>query len=36
LLMDLRDLLGLKVDVMDEDALSGRMGEIVRREAVPL
>ena len=36
LLMDLRDLLGLKVDVLDEDALSGRMGEIVRREAVPL
>jgi len=36
LLMDLRDLLGIHVDVMDEDALSGRFGQIVRREAVPL
>lgn len=36
LLMDLRDLLGMKVDVIDEDALSGRFGEMVRHEAVPL
>ena len=36
LLMDLRDLLGMKVDVIDEDALSGRFGERVRLEAVPL
>jgi predicted nucleotidyltransferase len=36
LLMDLRDLLGVKVDVIDEDALSGRFGDIVRREAVRL
>ena len=36
LLMDLRDLLGVKVDVVDEDALSGRFGQIVRREAIPL
>jgi predicted nucleotidyltransferase len=35
LLMDLRDLLGIKVDVIDEAALSGRFGQIVRREAVP-
>jgi predicted nucleotidyltransferase len=36
LLMDLRDLLGIKVDVVSEGALSGRFGQIVRREAVPL
>lgn len=36
LLMDLRELLGIKVDVVDEGALSGRFGERVRREAVPL
>ncbi len=36
LLMDLRELLGIKVDVVDEGALSGRFGEIVRTEAVPL
>jgi uncharacterized protein len=36
LLMDLRELLGVKVDVVSEGALSGRFGEIVRREAVPL
>ena len=36
LLMDLRDLLGMDVDVVDEDALSGRFGDLVRREAVPL
>lgn len=34
LLMDLRELLGVKVDVVSEGALSGRFGEIVRREAV--
>jgi len=36
LLMDLRDLLGVKVDVITEGALEGRFGQIVRREAVPL
>jgi uncharacterized protein len=36
LLMDLRELLGIKVDVISEGALSGRFGQIVRREAVPL
>lgn len=36
LLMDLRELLGIKVDVVSEGALSGRFGQIVRREAVPL
>lgn len=36
LLMDLRDLLGMKVDVVSEGALKGRFGEVVRREAVPL
>ena len=36
LLMDLRDLLGVKVDVVSEGALTGRFGQMVRREAVPL
>jgi len=36
LLMDLRDLLGINVDVVDEDALSGRFGQIVSKEAIPL
>ncbi len=36
LLMDLRDLLGCKVDVISEGALQGRFGQIVRREAIPL
>jgi len=36
LLMDLRDLLGIRVDVVSEGALSGRFGQIVRREAIPL
>ena len=36
LLMDLRDLLGIKVDVVTDGALTGRFGECVRREAVPL
>ena len=36
LLMDLRDLLGTKVDVVSEGALQGRFGERVRGEAVPL
>jgi predicted nucleotidyltransferase len=36
LLMDLQELLGVKVDVLDEEALSGRFGEAVRREAIPL
>src|SRR2546423_15043772 len=36
LLMDLRELLGVNVDVISEGALSGRFGEIVRQEAVPI
>ena len=36
LLMDLRDLLGMKVDVIDEEVLTGRFGDMVRREAVPI
>src|SRR5438045_1605718 len=36
LLMDLRQLLGVNVDVVSEGALSGRFGQIVRAEAVPL
>lgn len=36
LLMDLRELLGVKVDVVSEGALTGRFGEQVRREAVPI
>lgn len=36
MVMDLRDLLGLKVDVVSEGALQGRFGEIVSSEAVPL
>ena len=36
LLMDLRELLGIKVEVVSEGALTGRFGEIVRKEAVPL
>ncbi|HZL38348.1 MAG TPA: nucleotidyltransferase family protein [Tepidisphaeraceae bacterium] len=36
LLMDLRELLGMKVDVVSEGALSGRFGQIARSEAVPL
>ncbi len=36
LLMDLRELLGIKVDVVSEGALTGRFGQIVTQEAVPL
>ena len=36
MLMDLQDLLGIKVDVVSEGALHGRFGDIVLREAVPL
>ena len=36
LLMDLRDLLGCKVDVVSEGALQGRFGQIIRQEAIPL
>jgi uncharacterized protein len=36
LLMDLRELLGIKVDVIDEGALTGRFGQVVRKEAIPL
>jgi predicted nucleotidyltransferase len=35
-LMELRELLGMKVDVVSEGALSGRFGQLVRKEAVPL
>ncbi|HEX4792149.1 MAG TPA: nucleotidyltransferase family protein [Humisphaera sp.] len=36
LLMELRDLLGIKVDLISEGALTGRFGQIVRQEAVQL
>lgn len=36
LLMDLRELLGINVDITDDGALTGRFEQIVRREAVPL
>ncbi|HEY1921180.1 MAG TPA: nucleotidyltransferase family protein [Tepidisphaeraceae bacterium] len=36
LLMDLRDMLGMKVDVIDEEALTGRFGRIAQKEAIPL
>jgi uncharacterized protein len=36
LLMELRELLGVDVDIISEGALTGRFGERVRREAVPL
>ena len=36
LLMDLRELLGVRVDLVSEGALSGRFGQIVRSEAVAL
>ncbi len=36
LLMDLRDLLGFKVDVIDEDSMSPRFRQQVLKEAVPL
>lgn len=36
LLMDLRDLLGIQVDLVSEGALTGRFGQLVRKEAVPL
>jgi predicted nucleotidyltransferase len=36
LLMELRQLLGMNVDVVSEGALTGRFGQIVRAEAVPL
>jgi predicted nucleotidyltransferase len=36
LLMDLRELLGIRVDVVSEGALTGRFGDRVRKEAVPL
>ena len=36
MLMDLRQLLGVQVDLVSEGALSGRFGQLVRAEAVPL
>jgi predicted nucleotidyltransferase len=36
LLMDLREMLGIKVDVIDEGALTGRFGKIAREEEMPL
>ncbi len=36
LLMDLRELLGIDVDVVSEGSLDARMGEKVRKESVPL
>ena len=36
LLMDLRDLLGIKVDVTSEGALAGHVEQHVRKHAIPL
>jgi uncharacterized protein len=36
LLMDLRALLEIQVDVVEDGQLSGRFGQMVRREAIPL
>ena len=36
LLMDVRELLDTKVDVASEGALTGRFGQIVHTEAIPL
>lgn len=36
LVMDLRELLGIRVDVIDEDALRPRFRENVMKEAIPL
>lgn len=36
LLMDLRDLLGVDVDLVSEGTLQGRFGQIVRDEAVAI
>lgn len=36
LVMDLRELLGIRVDVIDEDAMRSRFREHVMREAIPL
>jgi len=36
LVMDLRELLGMKVDVVSEGALTGRFGKVVREEAMSL
>jgi hypothetical protein len=36
LLMDLRDLLGMKVDVIDEEGMRPRFRDEVMREAIPL
>lgn len=36
LVIDLRELLGVDVDVVSEGALTGRFGQMVRRESVPL
>jgi len=36
LVMDLRELLGMKVDVIDEDAMRPRFRENVTKEVVPL
>lgn len=36
LLMDLRELLGVNVDVISEGALHGEFGQILRAEAVPI
>jgi predicted nucleotidyltransferase len=36
MLMDLRDLLGIKVDVVSEGSLTGRFEQHVRKDAIPL
>jgi predicted nucleotidyltransferase len=36
LIMDLRELLGIKVDVIDEEAMRERFRSLALREAIPL
>ena len=36
LIMDLRELLGIKVDVIDEEAMRERFRDYVTKEAIPL
>jgi predicted nucleotidyltransferase len=36
LLMDLRELLGIDVDIISEGSINGRFGQIIAREAIPL
>lgn len=36
LVMDMRDLLGIRVEIISEGALRGRFGQVVSKEAIPL